>query len=94
MGLLGPIYEKRRKTRAQTVQRLADMVAYSGQATGIVASSRTFAMRVANGLLPALQQRIFEQTVSYSLGGAQDALTWRPQVPSSLLVPTIGMPIL
>ncbi|GAM23527.1 hypothetical protein SAMD00019534_067020 [Acytostelium subglobosum LB1] len=70
-------FEATRKQRAHTVQTLADAVAFVGQMQGLQ-SARDWFMRTATKWLPAIQQRIFEAAVSYSLGGTRSRRTWIP----------------
>ncbi|MCW8416704.1 DUF1731 domain-containing protein [Fluoribacter dumoffii] len=73
-------YEEGRKSRAQTVQRTADLVAKVGQVKNpVLRRVRNGLMHTASFVIPSLQRQIFEYVVSLSLGGSRRLLYW--QVP-------------
>lgn len=64
-------YERERKPRAKTVQTVADFVATVGQVKNpFVRMLRNGVMRGSNLFLPTLQRGLFENLVSFSLGGS------------------------
>lgn len=73
-------YEQERKPRAKTVQNFADAIASIGQIENPVLSMlRNGIMRAAAQVTPWLQRRIFDYSVSLSLGGSTKSPYW--QVP-------------
>jgi hypothetical protein len=74
--------EKRRK-RAKTVQGMADTVAKVGQLSQPLATLRDLAMSLVTKHFHAIEERIFEEVVSYSLGGSSGALHWLPPLNQS-----------
>lgn len=73
-------YERERKPNAKRVQNVADLVATVGQVKNpLLRILRNGIMRAATTLAPSLQRRIFEYSVSFSLGGSTKSLYW--QVP-------------
>ena len=71
-------YEKARRPRAATVQRMADLVATVGQSTGAPAAIRDGCMAAATQHLPDASAWVFESAVSHSLGGGGSQLHWLP----------------
>lgn len=70
-------YQRARKPRAVTVQRLADTVAMVGQLSNPISITvRNTAMKLSRMLAPSLQERIFLATVSHSLGGSRSSFAW------------------
>lgn len=73
-------YERERKPRAKTVQNVADLIASVGQVENpVLKMLRNGIMRTGTNIMPWLQRRIFEYSVSYSLGGSTKSTYW--QVP-------------
>jgi uncharacterized protein (TIGR01777 family) len=71
-------YEQERKARAESVQKVADLIASVGQSqNALVKSLRNGVMRMGTYLLPTLQQGLFEYAVSYSLGGSKKLRYWQ-----------------
>lgn len=71
-------YERDRKPRAKTVQRIADLIATIGQIQNpLLRRLRDGIMHAAAHLTPSLQRLIFEYVVSYSLGGSKRAIYWQ-----------------
>ena len=66
----------KRRRRAETVQYLADMVAKIGQIEKPYSNIRNFFMYSATKYMNTLERRIFETTVSYSLGGTSSTPHW------------------
>lgn len=72
-------YEQERKPRAKTVQNVADLIASVGQIKSpLLRMLRNGVMRAATTLTPSLQQRLFENAVSFSLGGSKKSTYWQP----------------
>lgn len=71
-------YVRERKPRAKTVQNVADLVASVGQVRNpILKILRNGIMRAATNFTPSLQRRIFEYSVSFSLGGSKKSTYWQ-----------------
>lgn len=65
-------YERERKPRAKVVQNVADLIATVGQVKNpLLKILRNGVMRATHLFLPSLQQSIFENVVSFSLGGSK-----------------------
>lgn len=92
-------YEAARKSRAATVQRMADLIAAAGHATGAQAAVRDTAMRAASSMLPHTTARVFELAVSHSLGGRAPpgGLHWlppqQPQLPLRIDSRSLSCPL-
>lgn len=76
-------YLKKRKKRASTVQGLADMVAKIGQLKSPWCKVRDFAMINSTHFFNSVEQRVFEEVVSHSVGGDSSKLHWLPPPSSS-----------